>query len=206
MHTIFSEFARSYSHPEKVPSTVNNHLKETLMNEQDKERDNPWLSPVESERKWQEEQLVAIFGHYPNASPNWQYMNGLIRAALATKEATKPEGDLPGFDLNEDWQQGIRAIIANAKFWNNDRRLEEEVPTFKILKLAQRVIRAAEDYTSQKAKELVVGFDKWAYENKWLVYEDNDREWYQYNEPPAPPTTKSTAELYDLYTLYLKSL
>jgi len=27
-----------------------------------------WLSPIISERKWQEEKLVEIFGHYPNAS------------------------------------------------------------------------------------------------------------------------------------------
>jgi hypothetical protein len=43
---------------------------------------NPWLSPIESERKWQEEKLVEIFYHYPNASPKWQYMNGLIQIAL----------------------------------------------------------------------------------------------------------------------------
>ncbi len=43
---------------------------------------NPWLSPIESERKWQEEKLVEIFYHYPNASPKWGYMNGLIQIAL----------------------------------------------------------------------------------------------------------------------------
>jgi len=41
-----------------------------------------WLSPIISERKWQEEKLVEIFGHYPNASPKWQYLNGLIHMAL----------------------------------------------------------------------------------------------------------------------------
>ena len=41
-----------------------------------------WLSPIISERKWQEEKLVEIFGHYPNASPKWQYLNGLIHIAL----------------------------------------------------------------------------------------------------------------------------
>jgi len=43
---------------------------------------NGWLSPIASERKWQEEKLVEIFGHYPTASPNWQYLNGLILIAL----------------------------------------------------------------------------------------------------------------------------
>ena len=40
--------------------------------------DGTWLSPVRSEREWQEAKLVELFGHYPNASPRWQYMNGLI--------------------------------------------------------------------------------------------------------------------------------
>lgn len=44
--------------------------------------DGEWLSPVPSERKWQEEKLIEIFGHYPTASPKWQYMNGLIQFAL----------------------------------------------------------------------------------------------------------------------------
>lgn len=44
--------------------------------------DGQWLSPVPSEREWQEEALQFIFGHYPNASPRWQYLNGLIHIAL----------------------------------------------------------------------------------------------------------------------------
>ena len=44
--------------------------------------DGQWLSPVPSEREWQEQKLVEIFGHYPNASPKWQYLNGLIHIAL----------------------------------------------------------------------------------------------------------------------------
>lgn len=47
--------------------------------------DGQWLSPVPSERAWQEEKLVEIFGHYPNASPRWQYLNGLIQIALDHK-------------------------------------------------------------------------------------------------------------------------
>jgi hypothetical protein len=33
--------------------------------------------------------LVEIFGHYPNASPKWQYLNGLILIALEHIELTK---------------------------------------------------------------------------------------------------------------------
>ncbi len=44
--------------------------------------DGQWLSPIPSEREWQEKKLIEIFGHYPNASPRWQYMNGLIQIAL----------------------------------------------------------------------------------------------------------------------------
>jgi hypothetical protein len=45
-----------------------------------------WLSPVPTERAWQEEKLVEIFGHYPTASPRWQYMNGLIQNSLDAKQ------------------------------------------------------------------------------------------------------------------------
>ena len=41
-----------------------------------------WLSPVRTERESQEAKLIEIFGHYPNASPKWQYMNGLIDLSL----------------------------------------------------------------------------------------------------------------------------
>lgn len=51
-----------------------------------------WLSPVATERAWQEKQLVNIFGHYPNASPRWQYMNGLIQNSLNAEQMyTKEE-------------------------------------------------------------------------------------------------------------------
>jgi hypothetical protein len=48
--------------------------------------DGQWLSPVPTERAWQEEKLVEIFEHYPNASPRWQYMNGLIQNSLDAKQ------------------------------------------------------------------------------------------------------------------------
>ena len=51
--------------------------KEELINE--KENNNPWLSPIESERKWQEDHIRKIWTGYPNISPNWQILNGLIR-------------------------------------------------------------------------------------------------------------------------------
>lgn len=54
-----------------------------------------WLSPIDTERKWQEEKLVEIFYHYPNASPAWQYMNGLIHIALESKNKFTEE------DLNK---------------------------------------------------------------------------------------------------------
>jgi hypothetical protein len=48
--------------------------------------DGQWLSPVPTERAWQEEKLVEIFEHYPKASPKWQYMNGLIQNSLDAKQ------------------------------------------------------------------------------------------------------------------------
>lgn len=53
--------------------------------------DGEWLSPVATERVWQEEQLVNIFGHYPNASPRWQYMNGLILNSLQAERMYSEE-------------------------------------------------------------------------------------------------------------------
>lgn len=47
--------------------------------------DGEWLSPIPSEREWQEEKLKEIFGHFPTASPRWQYLNGLIYIALENK-------------------------------------------------------------------------------------------------------------------------
>jgi len=47
--------------------------------------DGEWLSPIPSEREWQEEKLQEIFGHFPTASPRWQYLNGLIHIALENK-------------------------------------------------------------------------------------------------------------------------
>lgn len=56
--------------------------------------DGQWLSPVPSEREWQEEKLIEIFGHYPTASPKWQYMNGLIQIALEHIKLNKEHDNL----------------------------------------------------------------------------------------------------------------
>ena len=42
---------------------------------------NGWLSPVNSEREWQEEKLKDIFPYWPNAYPKWQYLNTFIHIA-----------------------------------------------------------------------------------------------------------------------------
>lgn len=44
--------------------------------------DGQWLSPVPSEREWQEKSLKKIFPCYPNGAPRWQYLNTLIHSAL----------------------------------------------------------------------------------------------------------------------------
>ena len=53
---------------------------------------NPWLSPIESERAWQEKHIKKIWEGYPNSCPNWQVMNGLITLACeaAGIEVEKP--------------------------------------------------------------------------------------------------------------------
>lgn len=40
---------------------------------------NSWLSPIDSERQWQENHIKKIWEGYPNVCPNWQILNGLIR-------------------------------------------------------------------------------------------------------------------------------
>jgi hypothetical protein len=52
--------------------------------------DGQWLSPIPSEREWQKQKLLEIFGH-ENAGPRWQYLNGLIHIALEHIESTKEE-------------------------------------------------------------------------------------------------------------------
>lgn len=52
--------------------------------------DGQWLSLVKTEREWQKQKLIEIFGH-ENAGPRWQYMNGLIDMALRYIELTKEE-------------------------------------------------------------------------------------------------------------------
>lgn len=47
--------------------------------------DGQWLSPIPSERKWQEEKLSEIFENFPNSCPRWQYLNAFIHIALEQK-------------------------------------------------------------------------------------------------------------------------
>ena len=63
--------------------------------------DGEWLSPIATERAWQEEQLVNIFSHYPNASPRWQYMNGLIQNSLQQERMYSEE------DLRKAFENGV---------------------------------------------------------------------------------------------------
>ncbi len=52
--------------------------------------DGQWLSLVKSEREWQKQKLLEIFGH-ENAGPRWQYLNGLIEMSLKYIELTKEQ-------------------------------------------------------------------------------------------------------------------
>lgn len=42
------------------------------------EQQQQWLSPVQSEREFQEHMLKAIFPSYPSGALPWQYMNALL--------------------------------------------------------------------------------------------------------------------------------
>jgi hypothetical protein len=78
--------------------------------------DGGWLSPIPAERQWQEEKLREIFGHYPTASPKWQYMNGLIQNNLDVKEMYS----------EEDMKQFAFDCVANF-LSNNDNKVEMEL-------------------------------------------------------------------------------
>jgi len=47
---------------------------------------NSWLSPIESERNWQENHIKKIWEGYPNICPKWQILNGLIRFSCENLE------------------------------------------------------------------------------------------------------------------------
>jgi hypothetical protein len=53
---------------------------------------------------------VKIFGHYPNASPRWQYMNGLIQNSLKMDEMYSEEE--------------VRDILIRSKYANYESIVE----------------------------------------------------------------------------------
>ena len=56
------------------------------------EEDESWISPVKSEREWQESVLKELFPSYPHGAPRWQYLNGLLHIALEYKEGLETDG------------------------------------------------------------------------------------------------------------------
>ena len=54
--------------------------------------DGSWISPVKSEREWQESILKELFPSYPHGAPRWQYLNGLLHIALEYKEGLETDG------------------------------------------------------------------------------------------------------------------
>ena len=61
--------------------------------------DGSWISPVKSEREWQESILKELFPSYPHGAPRWQYLNGLLHIALEYKEGLET-------DENEEDENG----------------------------------------------------------------------------------------------------
>jgi hypothetical protein len=53
--------------------------------------DGSWISPIKSEREWQESVLKELFPSYPHGAPRWQYLNGLLHIALEYKEGLETE-------------------------------------------------------------------------------------------------------------------
>jgi len=55
------------------------------------EEDGSWISPIKSEKEWQESVLKELFPSYPHGAPKWQYLNGLLHIALEYKEGLETE-------------------------------------------------------------------------------------------------------------------
>lgn len=53
--------------------------------------DGSWISPIKSEKEWQESVLKELFPSYPHGAPRWQYLNGLLHIALEYKEGLETE-------------------------------------------------------------------------------------------------------------------
>jgi hypothetical protein len=53
--------------------------------------DGSWISPIKSEKEWQESVLKELFPSYPHGAPRWQYLNGLLHIALEYKEQMNNE-------------------------------------------------------------------------------------------------------------------
>jgi hypothetical protein len=89
--------------------------------------DGQWLSPVPTERAWQEEKLVEIFEHYPNASPKWQYMNGLIQNSLDAKKMFSEEDMKMAFEAGKKGYMRGSYLTQEYYFtWNNFKSWYEQ--------------------------------------------------------------------------------
>jgi hypothetical protein len=69
-----------------VSKSLRKYLIQTKNTIMSKTENTNWLSPIESEREWQEKHLEKIFNNYPNTCPKWQYLNGLIIHACQSLE------------------------------------------------------------------------------------------------------------------------
>lgn len=60
-----------------------------------------WLSPVPSEREDQLKILKSLWPNFPNDSPLWQYMNGLLEFSdqLLKIDAEQPKFEIPKFTV-----------------------------------------------------------------------------------------------------------
>jgi hypothetical protein len=130
---IPKEEPKTGSITECIKMIIDNQLNELEEPKQDTfitavDGDGEWLSPVATERVWQEEQLANIFEHYPNASPKWQYMNGLIQNSLDAKKMFSEEevrriakwsfyfhktNDFSDSELADEWELRLEKMFKN---------------------------------------------------------------------------------------------
>ena len=105
-------------------------FKERLVNERKDKLPLEW-SPVESEKKWQEEQFKILFPNIENDQPDWQRLNFFIEAALKYLEKNERKDNVGVNDAIEF------AIYTNDKAWfDEDTGLwnlhDEEADPFRL--------------------------------------------------------------------------
>jgi hypothetical protein len=129
---VLGKYYKKYKKRIACPNSVIAAMKEyaSIVNERKDKLPLEW-SPVESEKKWQEEQFKILFPNIENDQPDWQRLNFFIEAALKYLEKNERKDNVGVSDAIEF------AIYTNDKAWfDEDTGLwnlhDEEADPFRL--------------------------------------------------------------------------